>query len=79
MYRRCDVAIVRIGDLEVDEDLPFQRRAWVAQRIGWVLMALFVLAAAVGLLGAGPLSHARIDVPGLMTLEYERFARFETR
>jgi hypothetical protein len=75
---RCGVAIVRVGDLEVDEDVPFQRRAWVAQRIAWVLMALFVLAAAVGLLGSGPLSHAHIDVPGLMTVEYERFARFET-
>jgi hypothetical protein len=72
------VAIVRVGDLEVDEDLPFQRRAWVAQRIAWAFMAVFVVAAAVGLLGSGPLSHARIEVPGLMTVEYERFARFET-
>jgi hypothetical protein len=72
------VAIVRVGGLEIDQDLDFQRRAWVAQRVGWVLMALFVLAAAVGLLGSGPLSHARGALPGVMTLEYERFARFET-
>lgn len=69
---------MRTGELEVDEDLAFQRREWVAQRIVWGLMALFVLAAAVGLLGSGPLSHARIDVPALMAVEYERFARFET-
>ena len=72
------VAIVREGGLEIDQDLEFQRKAWVAQRVGWVVMALFVLAAAVGLLGSGPLSRARAAVPGVMTLEYERFARFET-
>lgn len=72
------VAIVRVGSLEIDQDLEFQRKAWVAQRVGWALMALFVLAAAVGLLGAGPLSHARAAIPGVMTLEYERFARFES-
>ena len=73
-----NVAIVRVGGLEIDQDLEFQRRVWVAQRVGWALMALFVLAAAVGLLGVGPLSHARAAIPGVMTLEYERFARFET-
>jgi hypothetical protein len=78
MHRWCSVAIVRIGDLEVDQDLAFQRRAWVAQRIAWVLLTLFVVAAGVGLLGSGPLSHARIDVPGLMTVEYDRFARLES-
>lgn len=72
------MAIVREGGLEIDQDLEFQRKAWVAQRVGWALMGLFVLAAAVGLLGSGPLSHARAAVPGVMTVEYQRFARFET-
>jgi hypothetical protein len=72
------VAIGRVDGLEIDQDLEFQRKAWVAQRVAWVLMALFVLAAAVGVLGSGPVSHARGAVPGVMTLEYERFARFET-
>jgi hypothetical protein len=78
MHWLRDVAIVRIGGLEIDQDLEFQRKAWVAQRVGWALMALFVIAAAVGLLGSGPLSHARAAVPGVMTVEYERFALFET-
>ena len=78
MHGTADVAIVRRGGLEIDQDLDFQRRAWVAQRVGWALMALFVLAASVGLLGSGPLSHTRQTVPGVMTVEYERFARFET-
>lgn len=70
--------IVRVDGLEVDQDLAFQRRSWVVQRVGWGLMALVVLAAVAGLLGSGPLSNARAEVPGLMTLEYHRFARLDT-
>jgi hypothetical protein len=69
---------VRVGGLEVDEDLEFQRKSWTVQRVGWVVMALFVIAAAAGLLGSGPLSHATADVPGVMAVEYQRFARLET-
>src|SRR6185503_14041101 len=69
---------VRSEGLELEEHVGFQRRDWLAQRIAWVLMVLFVGAAAVGLFGSGPLSRARADVPGLMTLEYDRFGRLET-
>jgi hypothetical protein len=69
---------VRASDLEVDEDLSFQRRAWLVQRVGWILMLLFVAAALAGVFGAGALSRARAEVPGLLSVEYERFGRFET-
>jgi len=69
---------VRSEGLELEEHVGFQHRDWLAQRIAWVLMVLFVGAAAVGLFGSGPLSRARADVPGLMTLEYDRFGRLET-
>lgn len=72
------MGIQRVGSLEIDQDLAFQRRSWVVQRVGWVLMAVLVLAAALGFLGSGPLSRARAEVPGLMTVEYQRFARLET-
>jgi hypothetical protein len=68
----------RVDGLEVDEDLEFQRKSWTAERVGWVVMALFVLAAAAGLLGSGPLGHATAGVPGVMAVDYERFARLET-
>ena len=70
--------ITRIDGLEIDQDLEFQRRSWVFQRVGWAVMGLVVLAAVVGLLGSGPLSRARAELPGRMTVEYQRFARFET-
>ena len=78
MHPTGRVEHVRIDGLDVDQDLDFQRRSWVVQRVGWVLMTLFVLAAAIGLLGSGPLSHARAEAPGAMSVDYQRFARLET-
>ena len=72
------MAIVRVAGLEIDQDLPFQRRSWIAQRIGWVAMAAIVAAALAGLFGSGPLSDSRSEVPGLMSVQYQRFARYET-
>ncbi|WP_324277336.1 hypothetical protein [Blastococcus brunescens] len=37
--------------LQVADHDAFQRREWKAERIGWVLMVLLVVAALVGLLG----------------------------
>jgi hypothetical protein len=72
-------SIQRVGDLEVSQDIDFQRRAWTVQRVGWGVMALFLLSGLVGLLGPGPLSKQKIgDQSGLMSLEYERFGRFRT-
>lgn len=65
----------RPRDLELDEDPSFQRRQQLVQRIGLGLMAAVVLAALLGLLGAGgPLSEA--DVRGdALSIRYTRFAR----
>jgi hypothetical protein len=66
----------RVGDLELEQDLEFQRREWSVQRVGWWALSLFVLAAALGLFGSGPLSHARVGEPGApLWIEYERFVR----
>lgn len=34
----------RVGDLEINQDLDYQQRAWVIQRIAWVVIALVTLA-----------------------------------
>lgn len=61
--------------LQINEDFRFQTRDWLAQRIGWCLLAALLLAGVLGLLGSGPLSHVtRADGRGL-TVEYERFVR----
>jgi hypothetical protein len=66
----------RQSGLELAEDIDFQRREWTAQRLGWVLMGLLVLAAIAGLFGAGPLSNSSAERDGLR-LEYDRFGRLQ--
>ncbi len=70
--------IKRVGDLEIDQDLRYQRRAWLTERIGWVCMALIVLAAILGFLGPGLLGRRTLtDGSGALTVEYTKFLRYE--
>lgn len=64
----------RVGELEVAQDLEFQRREWRVQRIAWAAMALVLLAGLVGLLGSDPLAHASAEADGL-TVQYARIVR----
>ncbi|MDQ3686674.1 MAG: hypothetical protein M3430_13905 [Acidobacteriota bacterium] len=67
----------RTGNLEVAQDLEFQRRSWTFQRMGWIVMTLVIVAALLGLFGTGPLSSASVggeDAP--LRMEYSRFARW---
>ena len=63
--------------IEIEEDLEFQRREWAFQRIGVWAIAAFVVAAALGLFGAGgTFSRARAGAPqGAFWVDYDRFAR----
>ncbi len=46
----------RIGDLELNENLRFQKRESKAPKAGSILFVLIIIAALAGLFGAGPLS-----------------------
>jgi hypothetical protein len=66
----------RGGEMELKQDLAFQRREWTVQRIGWWALTALVGAAVLGIFGGGPLSRARAGEPGApLWIEYERFAR----
>lgn len=52
----------------------FHRHEWFAQRVGWAALALLLIAACLGLLGNGPLSHRRIAMKE-GTLILDRFVR----
>ena len=58
-----------------ESDHRFHRNEWRVQRIGWVLVALFLAFAVAGLFGNGPLSRAHAD-NGAGRLDYQRFTRF---
>ena len=62
--------------IEVDEDMAWQRRTWIIQRIGWLAMGGLVLIALSGVFGHGPVSWRQASDPaGLVRVEYERFER----
>lgn len=67
----------RTGDLQIDQDPDAQRHHWIAERVGWTVITLVILAALLGLFGSGWLSEASVGTPdGALRLEYSRFARF---
>jgi hypothetical protein len=53
---------------------PFQRREWIVQRIGWAVLALLLLAGALGVFGKGPLADQSLS-NATARLDYERFVR----
>lgn len=68
----------RVGDLEINQDLPHERLEWRIERVGWAAMALILSAALAGLLGPGPLSSAMAGERGsALWVEYNRFERYQ--
>lgn len=66
----------KVGSIEIDEDMDFQRASWKVQRAGWVLMLLFIITGLLGLFGNGPISSARAgDEASTLLVEYDRFLR----
>lgn len=66
--------------LELDQDLPFQERAWRAERIAWVVLIIVVVAALVGVFGTGPLSSTTAGGSETgISASYERFVRHDGR
>ena len=61
----------------LDSELPFQRKQWRIERIGWTVMALLILyALAGGVGGGGLLSDAEVVLAdGSARVRYEKFAR----
>ena len=66
-----------MNDLEIDQDLAFAQWSWSVQRAGWLGMAVVLVLALAGLLGSGPLSRSEVSLPGLLRIEYQRFARYQ--
>ena len=66
--------------LEIDDDPALQDRIWRGQRIGWVLLGLFLVAALLGFTGSGPLADAEVSSSdNQLTARYHRFNRQELR
>ena len=69
----------RVGDLELEQDLQYQQRSWMVERVGWIAMSLITIAALLGLTGSGWLSRGKVGQPtDPVWVEYERIGRFQS-
>jgi len=67
----------KTGDLEINQDLNFERRSWKVERVAWVVAALILLAALLGFLGPGPLGKATAASPDKsLSIDYFRVERY---
>lgn len=59
------------------EDLGLQRWIWRCERLGWVLLGLFVALALAGLFASGGpwVTASRVSDDGQLRVEYERYQR----
>jgi len=68
----------KTGDLEINQDLKFEKRSWKVERVAWVIAALILLAALLGFLGPGPLGKATAaSTDKSLSLDYFRVERYE--
>jgi hypothetical protein len=59
----------------IREDMAFQQRSWLLERIGWIVLALVGAAALAGVFFHGPASYARArNADNSLSVDYERFA-----
>jgi hypothetical protein len=64
----------------IQEDMGFQRHEWITERIGWIVMAVAIVAALAGLFASGPLSDASVRTPdNAINVDYQRFAHKTSR
>jgi len=66
--------------LEISEDMAFQRRTWLVERIVWILLGLILIAALLGFFGGGgPVASAETTTEdGNLSMQYDRFLRLES-
>ena len=68
----------KYGDLQIEEDMPFQEWTWKIERVGWVLMALIVLASALGLISEGPIGKTYLGDPSSLQIELHQSIHIDT-
>jgi len=69
--------VEQVRSSPIDEDLPFQRRQWLVERVAWSAMPVILLLAMLGVFGGdGPLARASTGPVDGGRVEYARFARY---
>lgn len=69
-------SVPKVGDVAVGEDLNFQRKWWVFERLVWVFFLLILVADFLGVFGRGWAAKAEMSNAGhTLTVDYERVMR----
>jgi len=67
------------NNLEIEQDIAFQYRHWRRERLGWMVMALILVAGLSGVFGHHPLAKATSrTADGQLSIDYDRYARFDS-
>jgi hypothetical protein len=67
------------NEIEIGENLDFQRKWWRFENVVWVLFTLIILLDAAGLFGRGPIAKAeRRSADGTIDVSYERIERTDS-
>ncbi len=60
----------------LEDNIALHERGWKIQRIGWVLIFVFMILALLGVFGDGPLSKRKVQV-GNTVIKFDQFLRYE--
>ena len=67
------------NEIEVGENLDFQRKWWRFENVVWVFFTLIILLDLAGLFGRGPIAKAeRRSADGTIDVKYERIERTDS-
>jgi hypothetical protein len=68
------------SELEISEDMRYQRRTWLVERVGWSILGAVLIAALLGVFGGGGVvaSTERTTEGGGLSMQYDRFWRLDS-
>src|ERR1700733_8841371 len=67
------------NEIEVGEDLEFQRKWWRFENLAWILFTLIIVLDIAGLFGRGPIARAESrSADGTIDVKYERIERTDS-
>jgi hypothetical protein len=72
--------VAKVNDeIEVGENLDFQRKWWRFENVVWILFTLIIVLDLAGLFGRGPIAKAeRRSADGTIDVKYERIERTDS-
>lgn len=75
-----DIMTAQKSSSTEEEDLQFQKKEWVFQRVVWMIMLVIVVLAIIGVFGNGPIARAEAGgTQEILHIKYDRIVRERSR